>query len=254
VQQATTAKTPMDSLTFSRDPADYERIFNHPSVLPFVTQKGQSEQDLGPFLDNDANLAFLYDDCAFLVHYLEPHIYEVHSAALPHARGRYVTDCAALSIRFMFLASPALELLTRVVTGNVAATALTQKMRFAPEFIREGVWEAHDGPHDVTFYALRYPEWVKHQDWLRVTGEWFHGLLGEDQTHGHDPAHDLYVGAAVEMMLGRQPDKAVAYYNRWARFAGYQPISIVGREPLVVDIGSHFVMLDKGKIEVTPCP
>jgi hypothetical protein len=239
-------------MTFSRDPAAYEAIFNHASVLPFVVQKGVGAQDLSAFFACPDNLGFLYDGCAFLVHYLEPQVYEVHSAALPHCRGKYVADAASISIRFMFLATPAMELFTRVVQGNLGAQALAQKMRFAPEFTREGTWLTDEGFKDVNFYALRYAEWVKHQDWLRMTGEWFHGILGDP--HAHDSAHDLYVGAAVEMMLNNMPEKSVALYNRWARFAGYQLVGLAGVDPMVVDIGSHIVTLTEGKLMVQPCP
>lgn len=235
-----------------RDPAEFERIGNDPSVLPFVAQEGVEKLDFEPFFANPDNIGFLYKDCGFLVHCLEPGVYEVHSMALPHVRGGYVFGAATLAIRFMFFATTAMELLTRVPEGNVAATALSHKVGFSPEFVRPKAWQTAEGPKDVQFYAMRYPEWVKHQDWLRQSGEWFHSLLGEVD-HDDDPAHDLYVGSAVEMVLAGQPDKGCFLYNRWARFAGYEPIAIVDREPLTLNIRSHMVMLEGGKVEVATC-
>lgn len=257
VQQQQTAPekppTPAADLRMSRDPYEYERIANDPSVLPFIVQKGQGEAGLTGFFEDANNLGFLFDDCAFLCHYLEEGVYEVHSMALPHARGRYVFVAATIAIRCMFFATTAMELLTRVVEGNVGATALTKKVGFSPEFSRAKAWEAEDGAKDVHFFAMRYPEWVKRQDWLRSSGEWFHSLTGISDAHPDDPAHDLYVGAALEMILAGQPDKGCFLYNRWARFAGYDLVSIVEREPLTMLVSGHLLTLENGKIEVTKC-
>jgi hypothetical protein len=240
-------------LSMSRDAGAYHRIANDPAVLPLVVQKGQGELDFTAFLDNPDNVGFLYTDCAFLAHCLEPGVYEVHSMALPHVRGRYVAEAAKLSIQCMFFATPAVELLTRVVEGNVAATALTHLVGFSPEFVRKAAWQTDEGPKDVSFYALRYPEWVKKQDWLRAGGEWLHSLLGDEVSHADDPAHDLYVGATVEMLLSGQVDKGCFFYNRWARFAGYETIEVVDYDPLTIDIRSHRVTLANGKVEVATC-
>lgn len=239
-------------MRLSRDHAAYERIANDPAVLPFVVPYGVDRVELEPFFDNPDNIGFLYNDCGFLVHCLEPGVYEVHSLALPHVRGGYVFAAATASIRFMFLATGAMELLTRVPHGNVAATALTRKVGFEHEFMRRNAWPTADGAVDIEFYAMRYPSWVRHQDWLKKSGEFFHGLLGE-ANHDDDDAHDLYVGAALEMTLGGQPDKACFLYNRWARFAGYETIEIVDREPLAINIKSHILTLENGKIGVVSC-
>jgi hypothetical protein len=252
-QQLIEARNPALDLRLSRDASEYQRIANDPSVLPFIVQKGVEAIDLTSFFDDGRNLGFLFHDCAFLVHWLEPSVYEVHSMALPHVRGRCVYDAATTAIRFMFFATDAMELLTRVVDGNVGATALTRKVRFSPEFTRSSAWETEKGPRDVHFYAMRYPEWIKHQDWLMARGEEFHVMLGDEVEHGHDPAHDLYVGAAFEMVLSGQPDKGCFLYNRWARFAGYEAVDIVSREPLTIDIKSHSVTLENGKITVASC-
>lgn len=239
-------------MRLSRDPAEYERIANDPAVLPFVVPHGVERVELEPFFANPENIGFLYNDCGFLVHCLESGVYEVHSLSLPHVRGPYVFAAATASIRFMFLATGAMELLTRVPHGNIAATALTRKVGFGHEFTRCNAWATAQGPVDVEFYAMRYPEWIKHQAWLKKSGEFFHELLG-DVEHDDDDAHDLYVGAALEMTLGGQPDKACFLYNRWARFAGYETIEIIEHEPLTINIKSHILTLENGKIEVASC-
>ncbi len=252
--QLVETRNPALDMRLSRDPAEYQRIANDPAVLPYLIQKGQGELDFTAFFDAPANLGFLFEDCAFMVHCLEPSVYEVHSMALPSARGRYVYEAATTAIRFMFFATDAMELLTRVVDGNLGATALTRKVRFSPEFTRASAWVTEDGPKDVHFYAIRYPEWVKHQDWLKASGEWFHSLAGVSDDHPDDASHDLYVGAMVETVLGGQPDKAAILYNRWARFAGYDLVDIVNRDPLTFLVSNHHVIVSGGQVEITPCP
>jgi hypothetical protein len=239
-------------LRLSRDAAEYERIFRHPSVVADVLQPGDEPVDLAPILDNPANVGFLFDGCCFLADSVEPHIYELRSAALPEADFEYTLAAAITVIRWMFFASPALELLTRVVHGNREGKELVAKLGFSHEFRREGVWKSKSGPRSIDYFALRYPDWVKQQTWLRTSGEWFHSLAGH-HADDRDPVRDTYIGAAVETLLAGQSDKAVALYNRWARFAGYEPISIISHEPLTLNLGPRRLIVDDGKIEVATC-
>jgi hypothetical protein len=39
-------------------------------------------------------------------------------------------------------------------------------------------------------------------------------------------------------------DKGVILYNRWSRIAGYAPMGIVARSPLVLDIRDALLVLD----------
>lgn len=240
-------KPPLALLEISRDAREFNRIANHPSVHPHVMATGPI--DLTDLLADDYNVGFLGEDCAFLAHCHEPGVFEVHSMALPSARGRHVYDCAMAAIRCMFVATPARELLTRVAVDNLAALALTRKVGFALDFERAIAWDGKP----VRYFALRYPDWVRRQTWLEASGRWFHDLLGE-QSHDEDPAHDLHVGACVEMVKAGNADKGVILYNRWARFAGYAPIEIVSYEPLVLDIHTHLITVSNGNVEVRPCP
>lgn len=240
----------MELFSLSRDVEAFNRIANDPAVLPHIVRKGQSFLDFSEFFASPKNVGFLGQDCAFVAHYLEPGCYEVHSMALPAARGRNTYLTALACIRHMFIATPAMELLTRVVAGNVAADALAKKVGFVLEFERPNAWDAPEGAKDCRFYAMRYPDWVKRQDWLKSSGEWFHDQLGETATHGDDPAHDRYVGACVEMVRAGQARKGVILYNRWARFAEYAPVEIVTEAPLIIDIQSHLVRVDDGEMRV----
>lgn len=237
--------------TLSRDAEAFNAIANHPEVMPFIVQKGQDYLDFAAFFSDPANVGFMGDGCCFVAHRLEPSVYEVHSMALPDARGRNVFMTATAAIRHMFIATPAMELLTRVPAGNLAADTLAKAVGFGLEFERPKSWASPEGEKDCRFYALRYPEWVKRQEWLNSSGEWFHHeLLGETATHDDDAAHDRYVGACVEMVRAGQARKGVILYNRWARFAGYAPVEIVTEEPLIIDIQSHLIRFDGGEVGI----
>lgn len=231
----------------SNDPDLFNRIANDTTVLPWVSLNGAV--DLTDVLADPDNIGFIGEDCAFIAHCLEPAVYEVHSMGLPHVRGEVIYSSACEAIRCMFVATPAIELLTRVPEGNLPATALTRKVGFVHDFDRKAAW----GERDVSFHAIRYPDWIKRQDWLKASGAWFHELLGETQTHDDDDEHDRRVGACVEMVKAGQAVKGVLLYNRWARFAGYAPIDIISHDPLVIDVVSHLVKFADGNVEVTPC-
>lgn len=174
--------------------------------------------------------------------------------ATPEARGKAVFLAASEAISFMFISTPCMELLTRVVAGNVAADSLAKAVGFQLEFERPKAWDAPDGAKDCRFYAMRYPDWVKRQRWLCESGEWFHHeILGDDRTHDDDTAHDLYVGACVEMVRAGQARKGVILYNRWARFAGYEPVEIISDAPVTIDIKSHVIEFDGKDAKVVLC-
>jgi len=244
----------MHHITPSNNVEAFNRIANHPSVLPYVVQKGQHDLDFADFFLNPRNIGFLGSNCAFIAHYLDAGMYEVHSMALPEARGRTVLLAATEAINFMFLSTPCMELLTRVVAGNVAADALAKAVGFHLEFVRPKAWNAPDGAKDCRYYAMRYPDWVKRQGWLCESGGWFHhDVLGDDRTHEDDAAHDLHVGACVEMVRAGQARKGVILYNRWARFAGYEPVEIVADDPVTIDIKSHIIRFDGESVGAVPC-
>src|SRR6478752_7699263 len=97
-------RPPPVSLVISRDADAFNRIANDPSVLPSIIA-GEGVIDLSAALADERNIGFLGEDCAFLAHWLEPAVYEVHSMALPHVRGRYVFEAATAAIRAMFLST-----------------------------------------------------------------------------------------------------------------------------------------------------
>jgi hypothetical protein len=61
------------------------------------------------------------------------------------------------------------------------------------------------------------------------------------------------IGAAVEMMMGGQIQKAETYYNRWAVMSGYEPIKVLSSKPTIVDIREAVLIVIRDEFKVIKC-
>lgn len=238
-------------------------VVNHDAVRPRVTMPGQGALDLTEAVADRRNVILMTEDGlgGIVFHQHEPGIYEAHTQFLPEARGRDALAAVKAMIAYMFTATDAMELLTRCPVGNRPAEALTRSVGGVLDFERPSAWMTDKGPVAVRHYALRYHDWVRTADMISDLGSWFHDRLEAenarlgipDEIHDDDPAHDRHVGACVAMILCGQPAKAITLYNRWARFAGYEPIDILSVDPLVIDIKTHVLRVAGGDFEVLSC-
>lgn len=226
-------------------------VVNHPSVYEWVRGAATGPLDLTiPVLDED-NVLLMgeYGGVLFIKH--SPGTYEAHTQVLPDGRGPWTVDMVNEALRWMFTKTDAIEIVTRVPKGNIAAMALARAINGRPEFTIKMGW-IHEGeviPADI--YALRIQDWMAKAPNLEAKGKWFHERLEaeydrlgyEEPIHPEDPLHDRYVGAAVEMIMGGQPYKAVIFYNRWAGMTGYAPVKVVSTNPTVIDIHESLLMM-----------
>jgi hypothetical protein len=53
-------------------------------------------------------------------------------------------------------------------------------------------------------------------------------------------------GLTFEMIYAGQPEKGIIVYNRWARFAGFAPMALVAKDPLIIDLGHIVVQIVDG--------
>lgn len=259
------AQTPLPPVVRESDATRINTVLNHDAVRPWVLMPGQEALDLSAFVADPHNVVLMTEDgqvgIAFVWH--EPGIYEAHTVALPDARGSRVLAAVRSMIAFMFVTTDAMELLTRVPVNNIAADALARAVGGTLDFERAAAWPTDKGPVAVRHYALRYHDWVRSAELVERFGEFFHERLEAenarlgvpDEIHDHDPAHDRHVGAAVAMILAGQPAKGIVLYNRWARFAGYLPATLMSHAPLIIDIQSHVLRIipDSPFFEVMEC-
>lgn len=232
------------------------RVCNDPSVLPGISLPGQESLDCTPIVQDLRNIVLMCDEGGIIAHWREPGVYEIHTQFTEAYRGIAAIKTVREMISWLFLQSPAMELQTKIPEVNKAALGLVRAINGSLEFEREGVWPLSDGKFcRMDYYTLRYPQWL-YSGWaagpLAASGEWFHTeldkkkalFLSPPESHAHDPAHDINVGATVEMILAGQVEKALTLYNRYARFAGYAEISLISASPLVVNIQDAALLID----------
>lgn len=227
-------------------------VVNHPDVYKWVHGNYKGPMDLTPLVLNPYNYLLMgeYGGVMFTMH--QPGLYEAHTQVLPAGRGKWTLDMVNACIAWMFTRTDAVELITRVPKGNLGARALVRSIHATFEFRREDGW-VMDGKSVYTdMYSLSIQTWMRTAPGLTERGLWFHNRI-DTELHDkgiHQPehvdtntVHNQYVGAACEMVLGKQPHKALVFYNRWAVMSGYSPLSMVTETPLVLDVGNNVLIV-----------
>lgn len=227
------------------------RILNDRSVLPWVAGGLTPPLDAGPIIANANNVVLACDGAAFLFIKLMVGYYELHSCVLPELRGRGTLQLGNEAVDWMFSRTDATEIITRVPHGNAAAKAAIQVIGIKSWFTTGPYWPLASRKVPMDVFRLNVLDWVLlRAEKLRPIGHTFHERLvraGGAVDHPDDPIHDAYVGAASLMIDAGLPDKAVAVYDIWAAMAGYGTISVVSRDPLVIDIGTGVIMPKTGE-------
>jgi len=227
-------------------------VVNDPSVYDWVRGPITGYLDLSGLVQNPNNYFLMgeHGGVVFLQH--QPGLYEAHTQILPAGRGQWAVEIVNECVDYMFTHTDAMELVTKVPLGNLGARALVRKIPGNKiDYRLKNGW-VHDGkvvPADI--FGMRVQDWMAHTPGLEQSGQWFHDRLVEEyakvgkehKLHDEDATHDRYVGAAIQMIMGGQPQKAVVLYNGWASISGYAPLSIVTMNPLVIDIQESLIVV-----------
>jgi len=194
----------------------------------------------------------------------ETGVYELHTLFLPAGRGRACLAAWGEAVRYVFCATDAREIVTRVPAGNAGAGFAARVCGFRERFTRERAFRTAEGELvAVSYRALTLDAWAAREPAATAEGEVFHAQLETARAladsalpdHPPDPAHDHAAGVACLMIRAGNHRKGVWFYNRWARLAGYPPIRLASETPLVIDIGAGvFVEVREGTMEVIRCP
>lgn len=246
-------------LPFKRDfnAARINRVVNDPSVFPDISLPGQGPMDLTALVNDLRNIVLMCDEGGIVAHWREPGLYEIHTQFTEKYRGVSAVKTVREMVSWLFLQSPAMELQTQIPAVNQAAHSLVKAISGRLEFERDGVWQLADGQAcRMDYYTLRYNDWL-YSAWamggLAARGEWFHARLDQakvaflqaPESHGHDAAHDVNVGATIEMIFAATTiDKAITLYNRFAKFAGYAEVRVISAQPLIIDIQDAIILVD----------
>jgi hypothetical protein len=241
----------MATIRRERHARNLNRLLNHPSVYPWVHGPTEGPLDLTGAVLNPNNVLLMGQFGGLLFQQHQQGLYEVHSQCYPEGRGEWMVGFVKSCLMWMFTRSDAVEIMTRCPKGNYAARALAKTIGGRYEFTNPRGWVKDGQTISADIFALRIQDWMRTAPGLEERGRWFHDLLeGEyerlgkaEPQHPDDPGHDRYVGAACEMILGGQPDKAVIFYNRWAMLADYATIRIASRSPLALDIRESILIV-----------
>lgn len=251
----------------SFDAADINPILNEPSVFRYAACQGMKpgQLDVTTHLTDPRNVLLMAQGGGILFFWHDAGVYEVHTNFLKPDRerrqeqGPIIRDTCLAAYRWMFTQTDCVTLLTRIPDHNRAAAVFSPLVGWVKEFEREAVWPTVEGDLvDMAFCAIRYDDWVRKTPELMQSGRWFHQRLHEElarkghveEQHPDDDAHDLHVGACIEMVRGGQLEKAVFLYNRWARFAGYGLMQLVSQTPAVIDIGNALLQITGDSFKV----
>lgn len=243
------------------DPAKFNAVLNDPGVFEMISVPGDETFDCSAVVAEPRNILLMSEGGGILFCWQEPCIYQFHTSFLPAYHGRHALAVARAARRWMFTHTDAVSLLTKVPAFNRAASLAVRMLGFRREFVRKAAWPSKDGPADLEFYALHFPEWLWLEKGLIESGRAFHAHLDEEylrhgrepHTHPVDDCHDVIVGAAFEMIRGGQPEKAVVLYNRMAALIGYGLIALRSCDPVILDIGEAVLMLDNESFKVIKC-
>jgi hypothetical protein len=237
-------------------------VANHPDVRPWIG--GEGELDLTAIVSNTANFALEAEHGGWIFVRHEPGIYELHTLFLPEGRGRACLRAWREAERFMFAATDAREIVTRVPANNFGAGAAALICGFRQRFTRKHAFRTQDLEWvDVSYQALAIDAWWPRDPEALKAGELFHARLERAKAladsvlpdHPEDRAHDRAAGAACLMIGAGNPRKGAWFYNRWAALAGYPPIAIRTEAPLTIDVGAGvIVQVNHGTMEVIRCP
>lgn len=235
-------------------------VCNHSEVRPWLGG-GEGPIDLTPLVANPANYLLMGQGGGVLFQCLEPGLFEAHTQFVPTDRGPAAVQAVKDALRFMFTRTDAVEIVTKVPEGNKGALGLVRAIHGQLQFTRENVWPIGNQMVAVGHYALPIMAWAGKADGLAQSGEWFHGKLeaakaetaGAAPLHDDDLAHDSFVGATVEMIAAGQVAKAMNFYGRWAKFAGYGPIAVIATNPIVIDIGDALLAVRGDDFDVLLC-
>ena len=232
-------------------------------MFPLISIPGNAAFDATAIVADQRNVLLMADGGGILFIQHEPGIYEAHVNFLKAHRRQNAVDATIAACRWMFTHTDCLTLLARAPATNPSVGRLCEAIGAIKEFSRYEIWPLQGGKFsDVDFWALRYEAWIiksNIEDWFVEKGIIFHKKLDEEfkrlggvwkNAPNGDCAHYLYSGAWIEMIYGGQPEKAVILYNRWARWAWRGTISLVSRDPVIVDIGDAVLMFGEKDFKV----
>lgn len=240
------------------DATHLNAVANDPDVRPDLG--GEGALDLTPAVSDPANVTVVTAHGGFIAVAAGAGRYEIHSLFRPDGRGRESIRAMRAGLDYLFAATDATELVTKVPQVNLAARGLARLAGFSPLFTSVIPWGAERAPTD--FLSLSAQQWALKSSTALALGHWFHEAMTDAMTQrastlpAHsdaDDVHDRMAGAAVLMCRAGNARKAEWFYNAWARFVGYPWIRVLGEHPVVLDLEGLIVECRASSMEILSC-
>lgn len=208
----------------SFDATFINEVLNHESVRDWAEVKGYG--DLTALVSDPKNV-LLTNECGGFIYVQVAHgTYEVHTQFLPEGRGAKALKYAYESIRYMFIHTDCVRIISKAKPENVGACQLAKRVLG---------YKGFNGNYN--YYSLHYMDWVETDKTCKAEGEEFHKLVEDVTNHDDDDTHDCHVGAALLIAKAGNPEKAIQVYNYWALAACYAPAIINNLHPLLISVG-----------------
>lgn len=236
------------------------RVANDPAVRPYVG--GHGTLDLSPILALADNVVVENEFGGFVGVKIAPAVYECHSLFLPEGRGPKAVTACQQALRYLFVQTDCMEVVTKCPHENRASLGLARRMGFIHQFQCEKSWPSVSGElTGCDYLSLSFAKWCQMDTEVESGGKWFHQRLEELTSsaskplpeHFEEAAHNRAVGASVLMFRAGNPIKAANTYNQWARFAGYPVITLKSVNPVIIDMDQVVVSLNDNDLSVLLC-
>lgn len=240
------------------DAARVNAVLNHSSVRPYVAPLGEGGIDVSAAVANPNNVLLMGEHGGCLMVQLVAGIYEVHTQVLPEGRGAWTVEMLEAVQYWMFTRTNCVEGVTRVPQGHQAARAAALAVGMRKDFTRPACsFLEKIVPFDI--YSITIQDWARRAGGLADRGQWLHDFFARQAErlgisvplHDDDPNHNRYVGAALDMALAGQHQKAVAFYNRWALVSRHATCALVQRDPPLLKFDIGYLRIREGQIEMT---
>jgi hypothetical protein len=204
------------------DPAFMNVVITSPSVRDGA--EASITFDLSEIINNMDNVVLQNDHGGFVIIKKAPGTYEWHTAFLPSGRGEQVREACKEALRYMFINTDCVRVITKARTSPA--------IKLAGEFMKE-----RGSNLGYKYFSLLYEDWINTDEVVKKEGEIFHEMVEGKTNHDHDEVHDINVGAACLMVKSGNIDK-LYLYNEWAMMSGYEPVFIVKKLPLILKVGN----------------
>lgn len=250
-----------------KDAVALNRIVNDPGVRTWVSMPGQGPLDLSEAVSNPLNVLLMDEQETMAQLWIQhaPGFFEVHTQALPCARGKYALKAAREFTWFMFTRSVMTTAVSKVPTHNAAARQFARAFGPTIDYSIENGWPVEGGFVRAEIYRLDLETWAKNEaPRLEAVGQQFHSRLNDEyrrigkpvEPHAHDEGHDRIVGLVYEMIANGAYGKGIKYWNKWAPVLGLhriRPMIDPEGSPLRVDIGTDILKITPPTFEVVSC-